>query len=248
MLLCGQKLADGSVRQSGGHTKATAIATNGVSGILGRVACSTGFFAFKGERSELDPRRYSCRAIPVSCYPPPRSWRRAAAQHGARGRPLPAPAAALVLYMYKAKKGHIWPASTAPLSRLPFVSYKKLYSNYHTASSCAPRPRRPVRPGFRGRLGRLRQKFGWNRLLGGGGSPPLPSGVVLWGSLAPLLYISPLPKRAQLRRALSGWSLLVRRTNPRARAGAPPENPQEDRPDSAPQGELVVHMVVVYGN
>jgi hypothetical protein len=42
------------------------------------------------------------------------------------------------------------------------------------------RPRRPVQPRFRGRLGRLRQILGKNRLLGGwGGPPPLPSGVVL---------------------------------------------------------------------
>ena len=51
-------MADGSARQNGGHTKAMAIAANGISGILGRLACSTGLFAFKGERSELDPRRY----------------------------------------------------------------------------------------------------------------------------------------------------------------------------------------------
>jgi hypothetical protein len=44
----------------------------------------------------------------------------------------------------------IWPASTAPLSRPALVSYKLLYNNYNTASSCAPRPRRPVRPRVRG--------------------------------------------------------------------------------------------------
>jgi hypothetical protein len=61
-------------------------------------------------------------------------------------------------------------------------SYKELYSSYHTASSCAPCPRRPVRPRSRGRL---RQRFGWIRLSGGGGSPPPPfpqgwcSGVLL---------------------------------------------------------------------
>jgi hypothetical protein len=70
----------------------------------------------------------------------------------------------------------IWPASTAPLSRLSLVSYKLLYSSYHTASSCAPRLRRPVRPRFRGRLRRLRRherrrRFGFPRLLG---APPPP--------------------------------------------------------------------------
>jgi hypothetical protein len=65
----------------------------------------------------------------------------------------------------------IWPASTAPLSRPSRVSYKELHSSYHTASSCAPRSRRPVRPRFRGRLRRLRQRFRWPRLLGGGGFP-----------------------------------------------------------------------------
>jgi hypothetical protein len=33
----------------------------------------------------------------------------------------------------------IWPASTAPLSKLPLASYKLLYISYHIASSCAPR-------------------------------------------------------------------------------------------------------------
>jgi hypothetical protein len=49
-----------------------------------------------------------------------------------------------------------------------------------------------TRPRFRGRLRRLRQWFGWNRLLGGGGGgggspPPRSPGVVLLWSLAPLL-------------------------------------------------------------
>jgi hypothetical protein len=51
------------------------------------------------------------------------------------------------------------------------VSYKQLHISYLTAYSCAPRPRRPVRPRFRGRLRRLRQRFRWPRLLGGGGFP-----------------------------------------------------------------------------
>jgi hypothetical protein len=57
----------------------------------------------------------------------------------------------------KLKKRSTWPASTTPLSRLPLVSYKLLYSSYHIASSCAPRLRRPVRPRFRGWLRRLRR-------------------------------------------------------------------------------------------
>jgi hypothetical protein len=48
--------------------------------------------------------------------------------------------------------------------------------SYHTASSCAPRLRRPVRPRFRGRLRRprrlkRRRRFGLLRLL----APPPPS-------------------------------------------------------------------------
>jgi hypothetical protein len=80
----------------------------------------------------------------------------------------------------------IWPASTAPLSRLPLASYKQLYSSYHTASSCAPRPRRPVRPRFRARLRRLhrhvrRRRFGWPRLL----APPPPPPNTLQRSTRP---------------------------------------------------------------
>jgi hypothetical protein len=88
------------------------------------------------------------------------------------------------------KDQKIWPASTAPLSRLPLVSYKLLYNSYHTASSCAPRLRRPVRPRSRGRLrfgGMNDERFGSPRLLAPPPpSPPFSSGVVLWGSLAPL--------------------------------------------------------------
>jgi hypothetical protein len=58
---------------------------------------------------------------------------------------------------HSTKKFGLHPASTAPLSKLPLVSYKQLYNSYHTASSCAPRLRRPVRPRSRGRLQRLRR-------------------------------------------------------------------------------------------
>jgi hypothetical protein len=53
-----------------------------------------------------------------------------------------------------------------PLQNLPRHLYKLLYSTYHTASSCAPRLRRPVRPRPRGRLRRpwrlkRRRRFGY---------------------------------------------------------------------------------------
>jgi hypothetical protein len=58
----------------------------------------------------------------------------------------------------------------SPVSSLSLISYKLLYSSYHTASSYVPRLRRPARPRPRGRPRRLRRlkrrrQFGLPRLL-----------------------------------------------------------------------------------
>jgi hypothetical protein len=123
------------------------------------------------------------------------------------GIPATNPADAQSTRQYK----EIWPASTAPapLSRLPLVSYKQLYISYHTASSCAPRPRRPLplRPRSRAWLRRLRRharrrRFGWPRLL----APP-PASIRGWCSevlLRPCLYIN--PQQQQQTRLLLGLS------------------------------------------
>jgi hypothetical protein len=75
----------------------------------------------------------------------------------------------------------VWASSTKKKDSLCLVSYKLIDSSYHTAcSSCAPHPRRPVRPRFRGRLRRhrrrpeQRRRFGLLRFLGGGVPPPPP--------------------------------------------------------------------------
>jgi hypothetical protein len=93
---------------------------------------------------------------------------------------------------HSTKKFGLHQPRPSPDSRLSLVSVTsaQLYNSYHTAPSCAPRPRRPVRPRFRGRLRRLRRhvrrrRFGWVRFFGGGGPPPPPfprgwcSGVLL---------------------------------------------------------------------
>jgi hypothetical protein len=51
------------------------------------------------------------------------------------------------------KKFGLHQPRATPLSRLSLVSYKLLYSSYHTASSCAPHvfDDLAVRPRFRGR-------------------------------------------------------------------------------------------------
>jgi hypothetical protein len=102
----------------------------------------------------------------------------------------------------KFKKLGLCPASTAPLSRLPLVSYKLLHSSYHIASSCVPRLRRPERPRFRGWIRRLRRpkrrrRFGLLRLLA---PPSLPPGNGALGSPCAFLYASPLHTKKEVRK------------------------------------------------
>jgi hypothetical protein len=44
--------------------------------------------------------------------------------------------------------------------------------------------------------------------------PPFPSGVVLWGSLAPLLYINPLHNKIQMQHSLSTKKVLKQVIDP----------------------------------